>query len=98
MTPVVSTFMAVAAAAAPFSAPTTIDNPYLPLTKWKSCEFRGLQDDGTRERGVLRLLKRARSFTINGQRVPAVVIQDNAAAWSTTTAVGCTGSTRTCSA
>ena len=31
MTPVVSTFMAVAAAAAPFSAPTTIDNPYLPL-------------------------------------------------------------------
>ena len=27
MTPVVSTFMAVAAAAAPFSAPTTIDNP-----------------------------------------------------------------------
>ncbi len=78
MTPVVSTFMAVAAAAAPFSAPTTIDNPYLPLTKWKSCEFRGLQDDGTRERGVLRLLKRTRSFTINGQRVPAVVIQDNA--------------------
>ena len=33
MTPVVSTFMAVAAAAAPFSAPTTIDNPYLPLTE-----------------------------------------------------------------
>ena len=31
------------------SAPTTIDNPYLPLTKWKSCEFRGLQDNGTRK-------------------------------------------------
>jgi hypothetical protein len=32
MTPVASTLMAVAAAAAPFSTPTTIDNPYLPLT------------------------------------------------------------------
>ena len=70
--------MAVAAAAAPFSAPTTIDNPYLPLTKFKRCEFSGLQDDGTRERGVLKLLKRTRRFTVNGQSVPAVVIQDNA--------------------
>ena len=78
MTPVVSTFMAVAAAAAPFSAPTTIDNPYLPLTKWKSCELRGRQDDGTRERDVLKLLKRTRSFSIAGQSVPAVVIQDDA--------------------
>jgi hypothetical protein len=78
MTPVVSTLMAVAAAAAPFSAPTTIDNPYLPLTKWRSCELRGLQDDGTRERDVLRLLERTRRFTIGGQVVPAVVIQDSA--------------------
>jgi hypothetical protein len=78
MTPVVSTFMAVAAAAAPFSAPTTIDNPYLPLTKWRSCEMRGRQDDGTRERDVLKLLKRTRRFSIAGQSVPAVVIQDDA--------------------
>jgi hypothetical protein len=61
-----------------FSAPTTIDNPYLPLTKWKSCEFRGLQHDGTRERDVLKPLKRTRRFTIGGQSVPAVVIQDDA--------------------
>jgi hypothetical protein len=69
----------VAAGAVPgFTAPTTIDNPYLPLTKFKRCEFRGLQDDGTRERGVQKLLKRTRGFTINGQSVPAVVIQDSA--------------------
>ncbi len=78
MTLVVSTLMAVAAAAAPFSAPTTINNPYLPLSKHSRCEFRGLQDDGTRERGVLRLLKRTRAFNINGQRVQAAVIEDRA--------------------
>jgi hypothetical protein len=69
----------VAASAVPgFSNPTTIDNPYLPLTKWRSCELRGVQDDGTRERGVLKLLKRTRTFRIDGQSVKAVVIQDNA--------------------
>ena len=69
----------LAAGASPgFSAPTTIDNPYLPLTKFKRCEFRGLQDDGTRERGVLKPLKRTRGFTINGERIPAVVIRDSA--------------------
>ena len=61
-----------------FSAPTTIDNPYLPLTKWKSCELRGLQDDGTRERVVRKLLKRTRTFTISGQGVQAAVIEDRA--------------------
>ena len=78
MTPVVSTLMAVAAAAAPFSAPTTIDNPYLPLSKWKSCELRGRQDDGTRERNTLTRLKRTRAFTVDGQRVETVIIRDRA--------------------
>jgi hypothetical protein len=78
MTPVISTFMAVAAAAAPFSAPTTIDNPYLPLSKWKSCELRGRQDDGTRERNTLTRLKRTRAFTVDGQRVETLIIRDRA--------------------
>jgi hypothetical protein len=78
MTPVVSTFMAVAAAAAPFSAPTTIDNPYLPLAKWKSCELRGVQDDGTRERNTLTRLKRTRAFSVDGQRVETLIIRDRA--------------------
>jgi hypothetical protein len=78
MTPVMSTFVAVAAAVAPFSAPTTIDNPYLPLSKWKSCELRGLQDDGTRERNTLTLLKRTRAFRVDGQRVETAVIRDRA--------------------
>ena len=73
-----STFAAVAAAAAPFSAPTTIDNPYLPLSKWKSCELRGRQDDGTRERNTLTRLKRTRAFTVDGQRVETVIIRDRA--------------------
>jgi hypothetical protein len=69
----------VAASAVPgFSNPTTIDNPYLPLTKWRSCELRGVQDDGTRERSVQKRLKRTRTFSINGQGVEAVVIQDSA--------------------
>ncbi len=69
----------VTASAVPgFTTPTTIDNPYLPLTKWKSCELRGLQDDGTRERVVRKLLKRTRPFTVNGQSVKAAVIEDRA--------------------
>lgn len=78
MTPVVSTFVAVAAAAAPFSAPTTIDNPYLPLSKWKTCEIRGIQDDGTRGRNVITRLKRTRAFRVGDERVEAVVIRDRA--------------------
>ena len=73
-----STFAAVAAAAAPFSAPTTIDNSYLPLSKWKSCELRGRQDDGTRERNTLTRLKRTRAFSVDGQRVETVIIRDRA--------------------
>jgi hypothetical protein len=72
----VSTFMAVAAAAAPFSAPTTIDNPYLPLSKWKRCELGGRLHDGTRERNTLTRLKRTRAFRVNGQRVEALIIKD----------------------
>jgi hypothetical protein len=71
------TLMAVAAAA-PFSAPATIDNPYLPLSKFERCELRGHQDDGTRERSVLRPLSRTRRFNIGGQRVAAAVFEDKA--------------------
>ena len=70
--------MAVAAAVAPFSNPTTIGNTYLPLSKFTRCELRGVADDGTRERSVKTLLKRTRAFTIDGQRVEAAVIQDRA--------------------
>ena len=61
-----------------FSAPAQIDNPYLPLSKWKSCDYRGKADDGTRERSVKTLLDRTRAFTIDGQRVEAAVIEDRA--------------------
>jgi len=61
-----------------FSDPRTIDNPYLPLSKFTRCELRGLQDDGTRERNVVRRLRRSRAFTVNGRRVKTVVIDDSA--------------------
>jgi hypothetical protein len=61
-----------------FSDPRTIDNPYLPLSKFQRCELRGQADDGTRERTVRRLLERTRAFTIDGRRVEAAVIEDRA--------------------
>jgi hypothetical protein len=61
-----------------FSAPRTIDNPYLPLTRFTRCEFRGEKDDGTRQRSVKTLLRRTRAFQVDGRRVDAAVIQDRA--------------------
>ena len=60
-----------------FSDPRTIDNPYLPLSKFTRCELRGVHD-GTRERNVVKRLRRSRVFVVNGQRVPTVVMDDRA--------------------
>jgi hypothetical protein len=70
--------LAVASAVPSFSSPTTIDNPYLPLSKYRTCELRGRQDDGTRERNTLTRLRRTRAFTVGGQRVRTVIIRDRA--------------------
>jgi hypothetical protein len=69
--------LAFASAMSGFSHPQTIDNPYLPLSKFTRCELRGVHD-GTRERNVVRRLKRTRAFNVNGQRVEAVVMDDRA--------------------
>jgi hypothetical protein len=70
---------AARAAAGPgFSRPTTIDNRYLPLTATRRCELRGTADDGTRERTVTTVLDRTRRFTVDGQRVDAAIIRDDA--------------------
>ena len=61
-----------------FSNPRRIDNPYLPLSKFRRCVLRGRTDDGTRERSVKRLLRETHPFRINGQRVEAAIIQDSA--------------------
>lgn len=68
----------VAAATPTFSNPTTIDNRYLPLTKFTTCVMRGKADDGTRERSVKTVLKRRKAFTVEGQQVQTVVLRDNA--------------------
>ena len=70
--------LAATGAVSGFSDPRTIDNPYLPLSKFTRCELRGQQDDGTRERNVVRRLRRSRAFTVNGRRVETVVIDDRA--------------------
>jgi len=61
-----------------FSAPTRIDNRYLPLTRFRRCELRGTTDDGTRERSVKTLLSTRKRFTVDGAAVDAVTIRDNA--------------------
>jgi hypothetical protein len=70
--------LVLTSAVTPFSDPRTIDNQYLPLSKFTTCDYRGKLDDGTRERSVKRLLKRTRAFMINGQRVDAAVLEDRA--------------------
>ena len=65
-------------AAMKFSNPTKIDNPYLPLTKFKRCELRGEAADGTKERSVKTLQPETKAFEVNGRRVEAAVIKDNA--------------------
>lgn len=61
-----------------FSDPGTIDNRYLPLTKFTRCVLRGRAEDGAQERSVKTVLKRRKSFTVNGAEVKAVVLRDNA--------------------
>ena len=61
-----------------FSNPGTIDNPYLPLTRFRRCELRGVAADGTKERSVKTLQPYTKVFDVNGSRVRAVVIKDDA--------------------
>ena len=61
-----------------FTNPTRIDNPYLPLTKFKRCELRGRADDGTRERSVKTVQPTTKRFEVDGRPVDVVVIKDNA--------------------
>jgi hypothetical protein len=70
--------MVVASAVSGFSDPQTIDNPYLPLSKFTRCAYGGRADDGTRERNVVRRLSRTRAFNVEGERVEAVVMDDRA--------------------
>ena len=61
-----------------FSAPAAIDNPYLPLTARRRCTLRGRAEDGTRERSVKTLLRRTKRFDVEGRRVDAAIIRDDA--------------------
>jgi hypothetical protein len=64
-------------AATTFSAPTKIDNPYLPLAKYRRCDTRGTSDEGDRLRTVRTRLSQTKAFDIAGQRVEAAIYRDN---------------------
>jgi hypothetical protein len=77
-----STQAAKPAAAGPaalphFSNPRRIDNPYLPLTKFRRCELRG-PSEGKPERVVRTLLPTTERFTVGGAPVDAAVVEDTA--------------------
>jgi hypothetical protein len=61
-----------------FSEPAKIDNRYLPLTAERRCAMRGRADDGTRERVVKTVLERTKRFDVEGQRVDAAIVRDDA--------------------
>src|SRR3954471_16152996 len=61
-----------------FSHPRAIDNPYLPITAHRVCEYRGRDNDGTKTRDVLTVLSGSRRFQVAGAAVDTVVVRDNA--------------------
>jgi hypothetical protein len=58
-----------------FSDPTTIDNSYLPLSRFHRCTLRG-QEDGERERIERVVLDRTRTFIVDGLPVEAMIVKD----------------------
>jgi hypothetical protein len=58
-----------------FSDPTSIDNPYLPLSKYHRCTLRG-EEDGARIRIRRTVLDRTRGFVVDGVEVQAMVVKD----------------------
>ena len=58
-----------------FSNPTTIDNPYLPLSRFHHCTLRG-EEDGMRLRIERTVLDRTRTFIVDGVAVEAMVVKD----------------------
>jgi hypothetical protein len=58
-----------------FSDPTSIDNPYLPLSKFHHCTLRG-QEDGERMRIERTVLDRTRTFMVDGAAIEAMIVKD----------------------
>jgi hypothetical protein len=72
---VLSVAVGSSAAAASFTNPTAIDNPYLPLSKFHRCTYSG-QEDGARQVIKRTVLDRTRSFVVDGVPVEAMVVKD----------------------
>src|SRR4051812_12092693 len=75
LTPVLLSLVLAAPANAAFSGPTTIDNPYLPLSKFHRCTYKG-EEDGARQRIRRTVLDRTKTFVVDGVPVEAMVVKD----------------------
>jgi hypothetical protein len=64
-----------AAAPATFSDPTSIDNPYLPMSQFRRCTLRGAED-GQRMRIERTVLDRTRTFVVDGVPVETMIVKD----------------------
>lgn len=58
-----------------FTDPTSIDNPYLPLSQFHRCTLRG-HEDGERMRIRRTVLDRTRTFVVEGVAVETMVVKD----------------------
>ena len=75
LTPFVLSLAIAAPAQAAFSEPTRIDNPYLPLSKFHRCTYRG-EEDGARQLIKRTVLDRTKTFVVDGVPVEAMVVKD----------------------
>ena len=75
LTPLIISLAFAAPASAAFSDPTAIDNPYLPVTKFHRCTYRG-EEDGARQVIKRTVLDRTKTFVVDGRPVQAVVVKD----------------------
>jgi hypothetical protein len=74
-TPLILSLVLAAPASAAFSDPTRIDNPYLPLSKFHRCTYKG-EEDGARIRIRRTVLDRTKTFVVDGAPVETMVVKD----------------------
>jgi hypothetical protein len=75
LTPLILSLVLAAPASAAFSDPFGIDNPYLPLSKFHRCTYKG-EEDGARVRIRRTVLDRTKTFVVDGVPVEAMVVKD----------------------
>src|SRR5262245_29543041 len=73
--PLLLSLALAAPAQAAFTDPTEINNPYLPLSKFHRCTYKG-QEDGARQLIKRTVLDRTKTFVVDGVPIRAMVVKD----------------------